>query len=340
MFTISTRDIDRIIGDFGITGQCVSLSELQRDNYDSEKEVRLIVRAELDTLQNYVVRLKNENNVSIDVINSQSCFANTLARHGVNTPKVYHANKKYVKQYHINGYDVMVTVEEYKTGEIHEIDLCAARDAGRILARMHNIAEETDSHVCNEILFNPLGENELFSVDGFKRLKKELMNIDALLYKEILMEYEKQLQIVKRVEKRKKYAVQGDMSDCNLYYADDGMLGVFDFNRCGDSVLIYDAFMQAIYFSKLMNYSKEIRDSHEKLVLLSFFEGYNVERPVSDEEMEVFSALYVIVSAFWAEDILWADNSLERNIILQQYDAAHLHMKEILKRIRTRVVIP
>lgn len=46
--------------------------------------------------------------------------------------------------------------------------------------------------------------------------------------------YEAQMKTLSPMHKMKRCAVQGDVSDCNLFLMANGEIGVFDFNNCGD----------------------------------------------------------------------------------------------------------
>ncbi len=125
MFVVTKKDISLILNDFGIFSDVITFSELQRYYYEkndpASKEVRLIIKAELNNGQSVVVRFKNESDVTLDVVNAQSRFAKLLADNGIKTPALFMANHEYAQWYSINGYDVIVTAEAFVTGEIHEV---------------------------------------------------------------------------------------------------------------------------------------------------------------------------------------------------------------------------
>ena len=314
MFTVTTKDIDAILQDYGIQGNCAVLSELQRYHYEkydpTSKEVRLIVKVETNLNRAVVIRFKNEKDVSIDIINNQSRFAVLLADKGIETPMVYSSYGQYARWYQIDGYDVIVTVEDFVTGELREVDAEAAEKTGRLLARTHNIAEANDSHVQNDILFHPLKTNDLFSFEEFIAHKDYLMSVDNALYHEIVQKHTQLLQEVRRFENEPQYAVQGDISNNNLYWASSGNIGIFDFNRCGDNVIYYDAVMQAIFEARLMDYPKDLAENPEKEILPAFLKGYHQERPFTEAQMEAFPYLYALISAFWLIDMKWDEHSI------------------------------
>ena len=64
----------------------------------------------------------------------------------------------------INGYDVIVTVEEFVSGELRCVDSDIAEKTGKLLAKTHNIAETNNFHVEKNVLFDPFADNDLFTV--------------------------------------------------------------------------------------------------------------------------------------------------------------------------------
>jgi hypothetical protein len=63
MFTITESDVQSVLMDFGIEAPCASFCELQRYRYEKDdpasRQVRLIVRADLENGASFVVRFKN-----------------------------------------------------------------------------------------------------------------------------------------------------------------------------------------------------------------------------------------------------------------------------------------
>ena len=333
MFNITSKDIDTILHDYSISGKCIALNELQRYQYEkkdpSSKEVRLIIKVKLDNNREFVIRFKNEKNVTIDIVNDQSRFAVLLANNGIETPTVYSSGGQYARRYQIGEYDVIVTVENFVTGELQEINMETAEKTGRLLARMHNIAEAFDFHVQNKIIFDPLKENDLFSFEDFNVNKDYLITIDKVLYNNIVREHQLLLQQVQSFENESKYAVQGDISINNLYRTLCGNIGVFDFNLCGDSVLYFDSIMQAIYIARLMIYPENLSEKHESIILPAFLKGYHQERPFTNKQKEIFTHLYALISAFWLFDMKWDKNSIKKADSID----VHKWMTDIYNRI-------
>lgn len=344
MFTITKEDISSILEDFGIASKIAGFTELQRYHYEKDnpesKEVRLIIKANLEHGKPLVIRFKNEEDVTLDIVNAQSRFAKLLADRHVETPALYMANGQYARWYTIRGYGVIVTVEAFASGELHTVDEGIAKKTGSLLARMHNIAEQADFHVQNDVLFDPLKQNDLFSFQDFESNKDFLETLDETLYQSVVEEHAHILQKVRIFEHAPRYAVQGDLSDCNLYQTADGRIGVFDFNRCGDNVLYYDAIMQAIFVARLMDYPDEIAGKQEHMILSAFLKGYHQERPFTEEQREVFPYLYALVSTFWSMDMIWNENSLCDAVKAGDTETAHQWLREIFNRIVSRPEMP
>ena len=336
VFTITENDIQNILLDYGIKGACTSFCELQRYHYEEDdptsRQVRLIIRAEFDNGTVLVIRFKNEDDAPIEVIEAQSRFAGLLFDHGIETPKTYTSEGFYARRYTIGGYDVIVTVESFAAGELKIVDAETAEATGRLLAEMHNIAEKADFHVKSDVLFDPLKRNDLFSFENFTAHKDKLISIDSTLYDGIVREHARLVQHLAPFEEEPRYAVQGDISLCNLYRTQDGRLGVFDFNRSGDSNLYFDSVMQAIFEARLMDYPEELAGRQENMILSAFLKGYQQIRPFTAQQREAFPWFYALVSAFWLGDIKWNENSLANALASGNTCAAHEWMKEIYRR--------
>lgn len=141
-------------------------------------------------------------------------------------------------------------------------------------------------------------------------------------------------------EKDPSFAVQGDLSDCNLYMTRTGEIGVFDFNRCGDNNLYFDAVMEALFVARLMDYPEKIAGNQEQMILRAFLKGYHKERPFTERQKEVYPYLYAIISAFWLGDMKWNNDSLENAIKEDDFSAIHHWMETILERTCLRQRIP
>ena len=344
MFAVTVDDINPILRDYHINAACSSLSELQRYHYEKDdpasKQVRLIVKAELEDGRSLVLRFKNEEDAPKDVIEAQSRFAALLYEHGIETPKAYVSDGLFARMYSISGYDVVVTVEDFKLGEIRTVDPQTAKDTGELLAKMHNTAEANDFHVDCEVLFDPLAPNDLFFYESFVKREERLIGIDSGLYNSIVKKHDELISRIAPLGKEARYAVQGDISDCNLYRTEDGRIGVFDFNRCGDNSLFFDAIMQAVFESRLMNYPEELNGHQENIIFSSFLEGYQQVRSFTAEQKKAFPYLYALITAFWGVDMIWADRSHTKTVDEADDAAVRQWMNDIYKREITMYAVP
>lgn len=332
MFTPSLNNINTVLRDYGFQSECLSFAELERYHYEEDdpesRQVRVIVKADLADGRSLVLRFKNEDDAPWDIIEAQSRFAALLYEHGIETPKAYSYNGQFAHCYPIGGYDVIVTLEDFADGEIKVVDPKTAEETGELLARMHCIAENADFHVHSEVLFDPLTSNDLFSFDAFERRKDKLVTVDSELYNQIVQKHEELVSRIEIFRDGPRFAVQGDISDCNLYRTKDGRLGVFDFNRCGDNDLFFDAVMQAVFEARLMDYPDDLAGHQEDTILTAFLNGYQKIRPFTAEQKTSFPYFYALIDAFWGvymQDLTKAVEAADDASILQC-------MEDILRR--------
>ena len=344
MFTISDTDIRRLLHDYGIGAESFSVEELERYHYEQEDpeftQVRLIVKVILPGERSLVLRFKKEDDASQKIMEEQSRFAALLYAHGITTPKVYASEGVYARNYTIGGVDVTVMIEDFEEGELKAVDLKTAEETGELLAKMHNISEQADFHVDSKVLFDPLGPNDLFSFDAVGKHQDELRAVDRELLRAIVQKHEWLVSKILPLKHEPRYAVQGDISDCNLYRTRDGRLGIFDFNRCGDNRLFFDAIMQAIFEARLMVYTPDLEGHQEERVLSAFLKGYHRIRPFTAAQKAAFPYLYALVSAFWLSDMKWNEDSLANAMKAGDRGAVRRWMKKICERESSLYSIP
>ena len=343
MLSISISDISRILYDFQISENAVSFSEMQRYDYEKgdqkSKNVRLIIKVMFDAHPPVVMRFKNEDDVTLESVEAQSRFAALLLENGVETPMQFRSDGNYARPYHINGYDVIVTVEIFADGEVKYVNAEIAEKTGSLLANTHNISEMSNAHIQNRVLFDPLSENDLFDFSLLEENEQYLNSVDSNTLHEIISLKNEYLSVISPLEKDGRYAVQGDISNCNLYMTENGQIGVFDFNRCGDNVLFFDAVMQAVFESRLMDYDDD-DPNREKKLLSAFLNGYHKIRQFTDKQKSAYPYLYALIDAFWASDIIWNDNSLKNLILRNDQDKIRFCLHMIKERLCAKNKIP
>lgn len=339
MLIVDRSDIDTILKDFGSFGKVEYVSELQRYHYEqndpNSKEVRLIVKASFASGSPLVVRFKNEADVTMEIMESQSRFAEELRKSGIVTPRQYQADGAFARWYDVHGYHVLVTVEEFVENEITVVDAATAEKTGALLARMHDIAEKSDLHVANAVLFDPFAANDLFDAASFLSLGDSFSGGDRVLFDKIVQKYDAYMEILAPLKEQPRFAVQGDISCCNLYQTPSGEIGIFDFNRCGDNIMFCDAVMQAVFEARLMDYPDGTGDAVRPEILAAFLRGYRSVRDFSEEQQNWYPYLYAIIDAFWSSDIRWNENSLINAVKNGGTDRA----RELLETIWQRLTI-
>ena len=314
MFNVNFTDIKNILQDYNITNKFISFSELQRFHYErvdqQSKQVRLIVKIDFEDSASVVMRFKNETDVSIELIEKQSQFADMLKTNGIAVPAQYKTNGHFARWYCIGGYDVIVTIEDFVDNEIKIVDTAIAKATGKMLAKTHMISEQNDFHIDNAVLFNPFTQNDLFAYYDFSSLESFLSGRDKIIFDKITDKYNSYMELLTPLKNRTKYAVQGDISENNLFVTKSGEIGLFDFNRAGDNILFCDAVMQAVFYARLMDYPENVSEDYKNQILSAFWDGYCSVREFTTEEQQMYPYLYAIINAFWSMDIIWDENSL------------------------------
>ena len=158
-----------------------------------------------------VIRFKNESDVTIGLIESQSQFAYMMRNEGIATPYQYQTDGKFAKWYSIGSYDVIVTGEQFVENEIKVVDAMTARKTGELLAKMHIISEDKNIHIDNDVLFNPFTDNDLFDFGAFASLESVLEDEDKILFDKIVDKYNMYMDILTPLKKYPRYAVQGKL---------------------------------------------------------------------------------------------------------------------------------
>lgn len=333
MLTLNPGEITPILRDFGILSPAAALTELQRYDYtEGGPDVRLILRADTEDGRRFVLRLRREPEVTRRLAEAQSRFARLLRDRGIETPRVLRSEGVFVREYRLKGYSVLANLEEYAPGELTLVDLPTAEETGALLARMHSIAEAENAHVDGPVLFDPLRRNDLFRFSLFTDLGGFLWETDEALYRGIIDRYYTLRGKLQVLDRAPRYAVQGDLSDCNLYRTAGGRLGVFDYNNCGDNGLFADTVMQAVFVARLMDYPEDLPD-RESRILAAFLSGYRQERPFTKEERELWPSLYGLITAFWLGDLKWDPDSLEELVKAGDRETVHARMEGILGKL-------
>ena len=109
--------------------------------------------------------------------------------------------------------------------EIKRVNEHTAYLTGRQLARTHDISEKNDCHVKNEVIFDFFAANDLFDVDEFRGLAGKLPEKEKERAVKLIHFADDIYAKLAPIRFRPRYAVQGDISDCNTYLTPDGNIG-------------------------------------------------------------------------------------------------------------------
>lgn len=339
-FEVDIGQAQDILRAYGIDRRITALKELLRYHYDEgdnpTDEVRLILRAELDDREPVVIKLLREEEYPASVMEAQAAFSETLRRHGVPTARHYAAGERFVTLWNIMGREIQVTVEDFVKGQLQIINVETARQIGRMHARAHEISLRAGCHVDYPVLFDALGENDLFS---FAMLEEQLPGMpDPLRGKaeNVLALCHDHQAALSPLAAYPRCATQGDLSDCNLYRTSDGEIGMFDFNNCGDAVPLVDAIMQGIFVSRLMDYGQEPTEAFSLGLLRAYLEGYESIRPLTAQEKELARHMDALCAALWRFDLVFGDDSLKNLLARGDMAGADALLDTLLRRAQWR----
>ena len=315
MFSYTPADICSILLTYGILSSSLKIEELQKyDNDGKNGRLRVIIKVVTEETSNrfsqFVVRIKDERDVSETVFESQCRFSEILAENGIPTARILPVvgEKRFVQRRQIDGRTVFVAAETFMENEIRLVDIEITQKMGTLLARSHTVSERTGCHVPNRVIFDPFEENDLFYASNYIALGDRLTGENLILHQKTVKEFWRIMKELEPLRMRARYAVQGDLSDCNCFYTPSGEVGFFDFNNAGDSVLFCDAVMQGLFVARLMDYPENRSFSDEDLVR-AFFRGYCSERPFDAEDVGFYSHLRAVIEAFWADSIGWSNDN-------------------------------
>lgn len=336
---IEENQLQAILRDFGIADKIISTYDMLLDDDEPKEKIRVILKLVFASHTPLIIKLRDESKIKYNVLKEQASFSEHLRERGIRTARYYRSGSSFAVPYKINGCEIYVTIEDYQSGEIKIINTEIAEKIGRLLAQTHNVSEEDDCHVENRVLFDPFSENELFHVIDFIKMRSLIDDKNIRQFDRICKKYYRRMEPLSPLQYKKKYAVQGDISDCNLFMTEVGDIGLFDFNNCGDAVLFCDAIMQGVFLARLMDYNKDLTDEYSQTLFRSFLSGYCSVRPFTAIENKMISHLYAIIDAFWAPQIIYADNSLSKLVKENKISEVAELLEKIEKKIDNGICV-
>ena len=334
MFIIDLKTIQETLLFFGITDNVIKFKELLRYDYDKDSpEIRVIMLANFSNREPVVIKFIKEELHPQSVIEEQSAFSEQLRTYGITTPKRYFSDGRYCIPLLVSGTYVTVTVEDYAEGELKLVYEELVYKIGALLAQTHNVSFENNLHVNGTVLFNVLADNDLFSYDAFCRLTQNYIGTYLDIIRLIQTLYSERMEALCKLKTYEKYAVQGDISNNNLYLTSQGELGLFDYNNCGDNYLLSDAVMQGIFMARLMDYAKPITEEDSERLYISFMRGYSSVRPFTEDELTLIPHIYALTNAFWLSDLVYSDSSLKNLLKSGDVTSAEALIQNIYKKL-------
>jgi len=325
---IEIKNLVNALNLYNITSQITDFKFFINDYNNKTSEVKVITKVEFSNRTPLVVKFIKENNHPHHIIEKQSIFSEYLRSQGILTPKRYMRGENYCAKFQLGSMSLDVTVEDYWGEEIKTIDYRLAYKIGQLMARIHCISEKGNCYIGNSTIFNIVGYNEVSGFNKFVELG-ESVSIDSFMYQKIKEIYTAKLEKIKLSWNRlSRYATQGDISINNLTYIGEE-IGIFDYNIAGDETFVGDMVLEGLLTANEMDLAHGLSDIDRKELFRCFLQGYIEERPLTDDEKNVFSDIYSISSGLWFTKILYHDNSLTKLVEHNEYDKVNLLLHEI-----------
>ena len=181
-------------------------------------------------------------------------------------------------------------------------------------------------------MFDPFKQNDLFSLEEFEALIP-LCGKEKHFAEEIAGRGRELLSHLVPFAELPRFAVQGDMADCNLFVTPEGELGLFDFNNCGDNAPFLDAVMHAVYISRLMEYGKPADEKISETMFVRFWRGYSSVRPLSAKEEGAVNEFTRLICAFWKFDVTFREDSLTALLRAGEHEKAALRLARMAQKL-------
>lgn len=348
-FCVNPSAVQDVLAAYGVLSPVIRLSELRRYRYQqsdpASREIRLILRVQTADGTDLVLKFLNEQAHPQMQVEAQSAFSEHLCACGMPVSPRRRAGGAYTACFSLSGFSVYTTLEDFMENELAVMDESRIVMLGSALAAMHSIAERDGCHLPGDTLFDPFSENDLFSFSAFDALCRTLPAAEKPLVREISARYRRRTAQLSPLRARARYAVQGDLSNNNLYFTADGRIGFFDFNNCADAVLLSDAVMEGMLAARLSDFEAPVDAAAAEHLFLRFLAGYAAIRPFSAEDRRLIAALYALCDAFWRFDIEYADSSLRAEIAAMECHApmaaerVHAHLLAISAHLQRKLRI-
>jgi Ser/Thr protein kinase RdoA (MazF antagonist) len=298
---------------------------------ENPSEVKFIAKIKFETKKPLIIRITKESHIDNSLAEKQSIFSEKMREYGINTPKRYSMNKKYVLEFSHEGHILNCALEDYVGSSIKKLNIEKLRDIGSLLGKMHLLSETNDIKLnTTGYVFNLLGVNEVIKLDKLVELHNQY-NLDKKFLSRIQKSYNLILSKVStKLESESKYGVQGDSSLSNLVFKND-KTWIFDYNIACDEYLVIQFVLEGL----LLSYEEEYADNStfdERFD--SFTKGYFEERKLSAVEKEVFPLILKVSKALWFTKIQFNESSIEKLLKKSEFKLVYEILDNISKLLR------
>ena len=308
---ITPELFEPILKEYGISTDITNIDTFINRQEDN-KNVKIVAKIDVKHRSPLVIKLIRDSEHSHNAIERQCVFAEHLRRNGIFTPEHYSVNGNYCIERLIDGIRVNIVLENFAESETAAVDLYSAREAGKLMARIHRLSFRDNFKIGAPSRFNALGQNRISGIDTFRELAEcaEASMIKSVAYphrfckkpelcREIIAIYDRKLASAAEVWGRLPCsAVQGDISISNLYNEKD-RLGVFDFDNAGDETLIGDMILEGLVMANESKLAEGLSDADRPEIFKSFLDGYRAICPLTPDERLAACELYPAYSALW-----------------------------------------
>ncbi len=301
-----------ILRDYGISTAITNIEYfIDRQNPETNN-YKIVAKVDVKHRGPLVLKLIREPGHSHTEIERQCVFAEHLRRNGIATPEHYSIGGNYCVERTIDGVRLNVVLEDHAESLTKTVDNDMAREAGKLMARIHRLSFRDNFKIGATTMWGALGKNSVSGIDSFRELAghAEASLIKSVSYphrfckkpelcREIIAIYDRKLASAADVWGRLPCsAVQGDISLGNIYSAGE-RLGVFDFNNAGDETLIGDMILEGLTMANESLLADGLSDSDRPGVFRSFLDGYRAICPLTPDERMAACELYPAYSALW-----------------------------------------
>lgn len=319
---IGEKDIYTALKQYGIEDSLINTYYIiERYKKGINPRARVIVKADVDSEESYIIKFILEEEHPQKLIEEQSIFSESIRESGIITPKRFKCNGAYCIELLVEELNYSVTLEEYIGEELNFINDKVVEEIATLMAKMHLISEKKDLHIQRNTIWDLFNETTDIS-RGYKdfceyrKTDIDFTRYDIGLYEKIITLYEERLSRLKNIwPKLPKYATQGDYSINNLVYGNDKIEGIFDYNIAGDEVLVSDMIIEGLLVSYEMDIDNLLTHDDKDRMFKIFVRKYMECRELNQDELNIMNDIYAVVFPFWWTRIIYdEENSLKKHL--------------------------